>query len=95
MKKRGLGSLGVSFSPQALAYIASFADGDVRVALASLETTAVYAGGENQEAPETNPVVITLGHVEAAVQKKALYYDKSGEEHFNLISAFHKSLRGK
>ncbi|ACN16722.1 putative ATPase [Desulforapulum autotrophicum HRM2] len=90
---RGLGSLGIIFSAEALNYIAATADGDVRAALATLETIGVYASARKGAGGKT-PSAITPEDVAAAVEKKALRYDKSGEEHFNLISAFHKSLRG-
>ncbi|MCP4118175.1 MAG: replication-associated recombination protein A [Desulfobacteraceae bacterium] len=91
---KGLGPLGLTFSSEAVEHIASAADGDVRVALTCLETVAVYASAGNRGEAGEDPVVVTLADAEAAVQKKALRYDKAGEEHFNLISAFHKSLRG-
>jgi putative ATPase len=91
---KGLGFLGLTFSNEAVEHIASVADGDVRVALTSLETVAVYASAENRDKAGDGPVIVTLEDAEAAVQKKALRYDKAGEEHYNLISAFHKSLRG-
>lgn len=91
---RGLGSLGVVFSVEALDYIAATADGDVRAALATLETIGVYASAQRGGEPGRTPSAITAEDVAAGVEKKALRYDKSGEEHFNLISAFHKSLRG-
>ncbi|MDD5207740.1 MAG: replication-associated recombination protein A [Desulfobacterales bacterium] len=87
-KERGLGALSLEIDPDALKHIAWSADGDARAALNSLEAAASLldtAGGERK---------ITVTAVEAALQKKALLYDKDGEEHYNLISAFHKSLRG-
>ncbi len=92
--ENGLGSLGLTFSREAVEHIAAVADGDVRVALTSLETVAVYASSENRGKAGETLAVVTLEDAETAVQKKALRYDKAGEEHFNLISAFHKSLRG-
>jgi len=93
-KENGLGSMGLAFSRETMEHIASVADGDVRVALTSLEMAAVYASGKLFVKTSEEPVVVNLSDVEAAVQKKVLCYDKSGEEHFNVISAFHKSLRG-
>lgn len=99
-KKRGLGNLHLDFSREALEFIASVADGDVRVALTNLEAAALFA---RQAAPGRDALLspsekegrpVGLGLVERAVQKKALRYDKGGDQHFNLISAFHKSLRG-
>ncbi len=97
-KEKGLGTMNLKFSEQALDQIAHFSDGDVRIALAGLETVALYASWQNPVQDgvgiEPDPELIEVGTVEKAIQKKALRYDKGGEEHFNLISAFHKSLRG-
>ena len=68
----------------ALNFIANISDGDARVALNALELCA-FAAKDKQ---------IDLKLAEEIVQKKALRYDKAGEEHYNLISALHKSLRG-
>jgi len=93
-KKNGLGNINLGFDRDALAYLIHIAEGDARIALNNLEIAASLL------IPETEPVEnVTTGHIslqviETALQKKALVYDKSGEEHFNLISAFHKSLRG-
>ena len=84
---RGLGSLGLEIERQALEHIILQASGDARVALNSLELAAELAFREGKKA-------IDLELVEEAVQRKALLYDRQGEEHYNLISAFHKSLRG-
>jgi putative ATPase len=64
--------------------IAHAADGDARRALNALETAAALAGTDGS---------LTAEHVDQALQRKALRYDKQGEEHFNLISALHKSVR--
>lgn len=99
-RDRGLGALNLVFPPEVLGQIAADSDGDVRKALATLETIGVYAstrqGSESSEGSDfvTPSRTITPEDVAAATEKKALHYDKSGEEHFNLISAFHKSLRG-
>ena len=87
--ERGIGALGIELAPEALAHLIQVADGDARAALNGLDVVAsLMTGGGGSTAP------ITLADVERALQKKALVYDKSGEEHFNLISALHKSLRG-
>jgi putative ATPase len=71
--------------------IAGFANGDARVALNLLEAAAL---GAPAAAPETGDrPVITPAGLEATLQHKALLYDRAGEQHFNLISALHKSLR--
>src|SRR6266852_5745994 len=79
---RGLGAAKVSADPDALPLIARLSDGDARGALNILELAVQLQGGR-----------ITAEGIREAVQKKALLYDKSGEEHYNLISALHKSLR--
>ncbi|MCD6353894.1 MAG: AAA family ATPase, partial [Proteobacteria bacterium] len=87
-KSRGLGEYSVQISPEVLKHIAVFADGDARTALNTLELTVVSAPPE-----DGNTRKISIAQIEEAVQKKALLYDKKGEEHYNLISALHKSLR--
>lgn len=87
-KTRGLGRFNIEITEEALKHIIWSSDGDARTALNSLEAAALLtssAGGIK---------VITPELVEEAIQKKSLRYDKAGEEHYNLISAFHKSLRG-
>jgi putative ATPase len=83
--ERGLGTRGLEIDPEALDRLADSADGDARRALNALETAAhlVEDGG-----------TILLEHVEAALQRRFARYDKSGEEHYNLISALHKAIRG-
>ena len=90
-RERGLGALELSIEPEAVALLIGRADGDARTLLNNLELSgelAVSARAEGKGA------LITAGLVEEAVQQKALRYDKTGEEHYNLISALHKSLRG-
>ncbi len=96
-RERGLGAMNLDFSGEALDLIASAADGDVRIALTNLEAAAVFVRHRNPNERKMGPLMplnVSLGDVEKAVQKKALRYDKGGDQHFNLISAFHKSLRG-
>ncbi|MFP4650350.1 MAG: replication-associated recombination protein A [Desulfobacterales bacterium] len=90
--RRGVGDTGLGISDEAADHIVSVSDGDARAALNALEITAMDLAG-TQEAPDS-PAEIRLEHVENALQRKSFSYDKSGEEHYNLISAFHKSLRG-
>jgi putative ATPase len=87
--KRGLGALSLEIDQEALDRIIWSADGDARMALNSLDAAASLLRIEDR-----NERKITRDVVEEALQKKALQYDKGGEEHYNLISAFHKSLRG-
>jgi putative ATPase len=84
---RGLGRDYASVDAAALRAIAMHANGDARVALNLLELSvagAPLAAGERR---------VDLARVEQAIQRRALLYDKSGEEHYNLISALHKSMR--
>ncbi|KAB0664789.1 replication-associated recombination protein A [Oryzomonas japonica] len=82
--ERGLGSLGLTADDDALVFLADQCGGDARIALNTLEVAAGI----------TTDGVITIETVQEALQKKALLYDKGGEEHYNVISAFIKSLRG-
>ena len=85
--KRGLGAYGLTIDADALSRLGIEADGDARRALNALETAADLARANGAPA-------ITVEHVAAALQKRFARYDKSGEEHFNLISALHKAVRG-
>ena len=78
---------------EALSGLIDMADGDARAALNNLEIACTLAGSGRRSAPD-QILRISLKDLEMAVQKKALIYDKGGEEHYNLISALHKSLRG-
>jgi len=89
-RERGLGERGIAIDPEALDRISLEADGDARRALNALETAADLAAAR----PVRDTPRITVPHVEAALQKRFARYDKSGEEHFNLISALHKAVRG-
>ena len=86
--ERGLGLWRLQVDGRVLQEIALFADGDARVALNALEVASHLAKLECEENP-----VVTTKLVREALQKKPLRYDKAGEEHYNLISALHKSLR--
>lgn len=88
-RENGLGEMFLSIDEDALAHIVDTADGDARTALNSLEIAASLVDMKGEEER-----TITLDTVEKALHRKALQYDKAGEEHYNLISAFHKSLRG-
>lgn len=87
--ERGLGGLSLEAEDRALAHIVAISEGDARTALNSLDAAATLASPG-----EEGKRIIDLTTVEKALERKALLYDKSGEEHYNLISAFHKSLRG-
>lgn len=90
--KKGLGMKNLSITSDALLFLAKSADGDARMALNNLEITARLLAPAEEDKRQGH--TITIHVVEEALEKKALLYDKSGEEHYNLISAFHKSLRG-
>ena len=84
---RGFGDMKVDISQDCLKMIAVFANGDARSALSTLEM-AVLNGDEDE-----NGVTVTAETVESCTSRKSLLYDKTGEEHYNLISALHKSMR--
>jgi putative ATPase len=86
-RERGLGAKGLTLSPDGREFLVQQSQGDCRVALNALESAAVLAErGADKE--------IGVGHLQEALQRRPLQYDKSGEEHYNVISAFIKSLRG-
>jgi putative ATPase len=89
-KDRGLGWLELRADETALARIAAYASGDARNAYNVLEIASTLAVEANGGA---NGGTITEAIVQDALQKRVLRYDKSGEEHYNLISALHKSVR--
>jgi putative ATPase len=88
-KERGFGNLTVRLEEAACAYLVNMANGDARVGLTLLEL-AVESATPDKEGART----VTREAVENAAQRKVLLYDQSGEEHYNIISALHKSLRG-
>ncbi len=83
--ERGLGQLGLEVDLEALESIAVEADGDARRALTVLEAAAAHVGAGGR---------VTVEVAREAMQKRFARYDKAGEEHYNLLSAYHKSLRG-
>lgn len=82
-EKKGLGKMHLEYNEQTLKMIVDYANGDARRALNTIEISANLAKKGR----------ITVEEVKEALQKRILLYDKKGEEHFNLISALHKSLR--
>ena len=92
--ERGLGKMSLVLDRDALSFLIRIAEGDARIALNNLEIAASLLIPERKPVENDKTGHINLRVLEMALQKKALVYDKSGEEHFNLISAFHKSLRG-
>ncbi len=85
--ERGFGNQRVEISDDCLEMIANFANGDARSALSTLEMAILNGTTEGDK------TVVTKETVEQCTSKKSLLYDKNGEEHYNLISALHKSMR--
>jgi putative ATPase len=85
--ERGLGAAKLELDPEARAFLIEQSQGDGRVALNALETAATLAKKDRRR-------TIGLDHLREALQKRPLQYDKAGDEHYNVISAFIKSLRG-
>ncbi|MFC1780342.1 replication-associated recombination protein A [Patescibacteria group bacterium] len=84
-KKNGLGNLNIGIQKNALEFLANSSNGDPRTALNALELSIKLKSRNNSR--------ITKSTIEQALQHRALMYDKNGEEHYNIISALHKSMR--
>ncbi|MBR2009113.1 MAG: replication-associated recombination protein A [Peptococcaceae bacterium] len=84
---RGFGLQTIHMAPEVIEMIAVFANGDARTALSTLEM--VILNGDTFG----STVTVTAETIEQCISKKSLLYDKNGEEHYNLISALHKSMR--
>ena len=88
-KEKGLGNDNVILDSEALKHLLVLSNGDARLALNALEIAS------NATSPDTDGKrLLTLNTIEDAFQHRALLYDKNGEQHYDLISALHKSLRG-
>jgi putative ATPase len=85
-QKRGLGSIPVNMSPEALDFLGEMSDGDARRALTALEIGVLSA--------ERQPVEFTLEVAQDSIQRKVLDFDATGDTHYDLASAFIKSMRG-
>jgi putative ATPase len=85
--QRGLGAWQLEISAEARQFLIQHSQGDCRVALNALENAATLARKEKHKK-------IQISHLQEALQRKPLQYDKAGDEHYNVISAFIKSLRG-
>ena len=88
-KERGLGNLDIRIDEAALHHIAKMSDGDARKALSALELAVLTT-----EKNENGKIAITLPVAEESIQKKVIVYDKKGDQHYDTISAFIKSMRG-
>jgi putative ATPase len=86
--ERGLGAMKLQASDAVLAKIAAYSSGDARSAYNVLEVAATLARATSEVGAEITDAIVT-----DALQKRVLRYDKAGEEHYNLISALHKSVR--
>jgi len=85
--ERGLGQYNVEIEPDMVEMVANFANGDARNALSTLEMVVLNGDSDG------NKIKVTRETLEQCTSKKSLLYDKKGEEHYNLISALHKSMR--
>ena len=85
----GIGDWNVELAPDALSHLIALSNNDARVALNTLEMAAMSTPPDEQ-----GKRLVTLPTVEDALQHRAVLYDKSGEQHFDIISALHKSMRG-
>jgi len=88
-KERGLGKYQTAIEPEVIKGICQLADGDARAALNTLEMLVLTTSPDQEGIRQ-----IERENLKEVLQRKAYLYDKSGEEHYNLISALHKSLRG-
>lgn len=89
----GLGPLGIEVGEDAIRHWARICDGDARRALGALEVAALSLVAERSRG-RTEPLVVTLAIAEESIQAKAIVYDGSGDQHYDLASAFIKSMRG-
>ena len=87
--ERGLGNVAAGIEDEALDALVTFSGGDARRALNTLEQASILMKSDGDDAN-----IITVTDIEKAAQRRMLRYDRAGEEHFNIISAIHKSMRG-
>jgi putative ATPase len=88
-KERGLGAFNVVLEEDALEHLITMSNNDARAALNALETAALTTASD-----EAGRRVIKLATIEDALQQRALLYDQGGEQHYDIISALHKTIRG-
>ncbi len=84
--ERGLGGLGIAVTDEAIDYLVEMSGGDARIALTGLEASVLLA--------DTGETVVDRERAADAVQKKAVAYDRQGDQHYDVVSAFIKSIRG-
>ncbi|MDR1116723.1 MAG: replication-associated recombination protein A [Oscillospiraceae bacterium] len=87
VSKLGFGGMEIDISDEFIRMLAAFANGDARVALSTLEMVILNSDTDGRR------TVVTREVLEQCISKKSLLYDKNGEEHYNIISALHKSMR--
>lgn len=90
---RGFGGQDLRISDDVISALASFANGDARTALSTLEMMVLNADHSNDPIDGHEVITVTIEDFEQCTSRKSLLYDKQGEEHYNLISALHKSMR--
>ena len=90
---RGFGGQDLRIGDDVISALASFANGDARTALSTLEMMVLNADHSNDPADGHEVITVTTEDFEQCTSRKSLLYDKQGEEHYNLISALHKSMR--
>jgi putative ATPase len=90
-KEENFGIKDIKIKKDAKEFLAQMANGDARTALNALEIAVQFAQNEREDKKNN---VVTKKHIEQALQQSSLMYDKNGQEHYNLISALHKSMRG-
>jgi len=88
-KKKGFGSVNIIISDESIIFLSNMANGDARVALNALELAVKSAVPNDKQI-----ITISTDAVKEALQKSHLLYDRAGDEHYNIISALHKSMRG-
>ncbi|UQS85698.1 replication-associated recombination protein A [Apilactobacillus apisilvae] len=88
-KKNGLGNMSIQINDDAMNFLTTSTDGDLRSALNALELAA-----NSTEPNGENTININLSDIEACLQRKSFNHDKDGDSHYNVVSAFQKSIRG-
>ena len=91
--QRGFGGQDIRVSDDVVRALAGFANGDARTALSTLEMMVLNADYSSDPADGHEIITVTTEDFEQCTSRKSLLYDKQGEEHYNLISALHKSMR--
>ncbi len=88
-KEKGLGNLNIRIKPETIKFLSSVSNSDARIALNALELAAKFSFKD-----ESGVIEVNNDSIKESLQKTHLLYDRAGEEHYNIISALHKSMRG-